>query len=114
MLHIFAILDDASVMNFRKKLQHNFPKMRGGGSKAVWNFSENSSVLEGVSVPKGQQYFTFRFKTLQNSWGASVVVVVVVEATVPVWKKSVDIVHICISAQKRSFSPKTNTVLDAL
>ena len=23
----------------------------GGGSKAVWNFSENSSVLEGVSVP---------------------------------------------------------------
>ena len=35
-----------------KKLQHNFPKMRGGGSKAVWNFSENSSVLEGVSVPR--------------------------------------------------------------
>ena len=25
-----------------KKMQHNFPKMRGG-SKAVWNFSENSS-----------------------------------------------------------------------
>ena len=23
-----------------------------GGSKAVWNFSENSSVLEGVGVPK--------------------------------------------------------------
>ena len=22
-----------------------------GGSKAVWNFSENSSVLEGVGVP---------------------------------------------------------------
>ena len=36
---------------FQKKLQHNFPKMRGGGSKAVWNFSENSSVLEGVSFP---------------------------------------------------------------
>ena len=51
MLQIFAIIDDTSVMNFRKKLQHNFPKMRGGGSKAVWNFSENSSVLEGVGVP---------------------------------------------------------------
>ena len=31
--------------------QYNFPKMRGG-SKAVWNFSENSSVLEGECVPK--------------------------------------------------------------
>ena len=52
MLQIFAIIDDTSVMNFRrKKLQHNFPKMRGGRSKAVWNFSENSSVLEGVGVP---------------------------------------------------------------
>ena len=53
MLQIFAIIDDTSVMNFRKKLQHNFPKMRGGGggSKAVWNFSENSSVLEGECVP---------------------------------------------------------------
>ena len=27
--------------------------MRGGGSKAVWIFSENSSVLVGLSVPKG-------------------------------------------------------------
>ena len=25
---------------------------RGGGSKAVWNFSENSSILEGEGVPK--------------------------------------------------------------
>ena len=30
---------------FRKKLQYNFPKMRGGGSKVIWNFSENSSYL---------------------------------------------------------------------
>ena len=30
MLQIFAIIDDTSVMNFRKKLQHNFPKMTGG------------------------------------------------------------------------------------
>ena len=34
-----------------KNLQYNFPKMRGGGSKAVWNFSENSSVLEEVGIP---------------------------------------------------------------
>ena len=38
-----------------KKLQYNFPKMRewvgGGRSKAVWNFSENSSVLVAWPVP---------------------------------------------------------------
>ena len=35
-----------------KKLQYNFPKKRGGGSKAVWNFSENSSDLVAWPVPK--------------------------------------------------------------
>ena len=35
-----------------KKAQHDFPKMRGGGAKAVWNFSKNSSVLEEVGFPK--------------------------------------------------------------
>ena len=54
MLQIFAIIDDTSVMNFRKNLQLNFLKMRGG-SKAVWNFSENSSVLEGVGFPKSDE-----------------------------------------------------------
>ena len=34
-----------------RKPQNNFPKMRGG-STAVWNFSENSSVLEALSFPK--------------------------------------------------------------
>ena len=34
-----------------KNLQYNFPKMRGGGPKAVWNFSENSFILEGKVVP---------------------------------------------------------------
>ena len=48
---IFAIIDDTSVMNFRKKLQHDFLEFGGGGSKAVWNFSENSSILEGKGVP---------------------------------------------------------------
>ena len=30
-LQIFAIIDNISVMNFRKKSQYNFPKMSGGG-----------------------------------------------------------------------------------
>ena len=30
-LQIFAIIDDTSVMNFRKNLQCNFPKNEGGG-----------------------------------------------------------------------------------
>ena len=50
MLQIFAIIDDTSDLNFGKNLQHNFPKMRGE-SKAVWNFFENSSVLEEVDIP---------------------------------------------------------------
>ena len=40
-----------SVMNFGENSQHDFPKMRGGESTAVWNFSENSSVLGGLSFP---------------------------------------------------------------
>ena len=38
--------------SFLKNPQYDFPKMRGGGSKAVWNFSENSSVLVGGGFPK--------------------------------------------------------------
>ena len=38
MLQIFAIIDDTSVMNFRKKLQHNFPKMRVGGQRPFGTF----------------------------------------------------------------------------
>ena len=38
-------------MNVGKKLQYDFLKMMGGGSKAVWNFSENSSVLELLGIP---------------------------------------------------------------
>ena len=34
-----------------RKAQCNFPKMRGG-SKAVWNFSENSSDLLTLPVPQ--------------------------------------------------------------
>ena len=61
MLQIFAILRGTSVMNFGKNPQHDFPKMRGGGSTAVWNFSENSSVLDRGSFPNGLRK---RFKKL--------------------------------------------------
>ena len=37
---------------FQKKLQFDFPENEGGGSKAVWNFSENSSILVSSPVPK--------------------------------------------------------------
>ena len=42
-------------MNFGKNLQYDILKMMGGGgwSKAVWNFSENSSDLGEVGFPKG-------------------------------------------------------------
>ena len=41
-----------------KNLHYNFLKMREGGSKAVWNFSENSSVLVPWPVPnQSHQYW---------------------------------------------------------
>ena len=43
-------------MNFGKNPQHDFPKMRGGGSTAIWNFSENSSVLVRTGFPKANYY----------------------------------------------------------
>ena len=47
-----------------KNLQYNFPKMRGrGGSKAVWNFSENSSILEGEGVPNLDRVLTHMVAT---------------------------------------------------
>ena len=50
-LQIFSIINGSSVMYSEKKAQYDFPNMRGGGSKAVWNFSQNSSVLETPSFP---------------------------------------------------------------
>ena len=48
-----CIVYETSFMNFGKKLQYDFLKMMGGGgwSKAVWNFSENSSVSELLGFP---------------------------------------------------------------
>ena len=50
-LQIVANIDDTSVMNFAKICNMIFRKW-GGVSKAVWNLSENSSVLEEVGFPK--------------------------------------------------------------
>ena len=36
-------------------MQHVVSENEGGGSKAVWNFSENSSVLELLDFPMVQQ-----------------------------------------------------------
>ena len=55
-LQIFAIKNGISVMNSGKKLQYDFPKRGGGESKAVWNFSENSSDLEMRGSPYWQMY----------------------------------------------------------
>ena len=42
---------------FCRKIRNDFPKMRGeGGSKAVWNFSENSSNLETWGFPYEEQH----------------------------------------------------------
>ena len=42
----------AATISIIKKLQYNFPKMKGGGgSKAIWNFSENSSDLVAPPFP---------------------------------------------------------------
>ena len=45
MVHILdlsAVLFEHEII---KELQHDFSENEGGGSKAVWNFSENSSIL---------------------------------------------------------------------
>ena len=46
--------------------QYDFPKMRGG-VKAVWNFSENSSVLVTPSVPKSDAGNSTEDKIYPNS-----------------------------------------------
>ena len=41
-----------ATISIMKKLQYNFPKMRGGESKVVWTFSKKSSDLVAGSFPK--------------------------------------------------------------
>ena len=47
MLQIFAIIDDTSVINFRKNLQHKFPKMRGGGQRPFGTFPKIHPFWKG-------------------------------------------------------------------
>ena len=44
-------------MKLKKKMPHDFRNMRGWGSKTVWNFFENSSVLASSLVPKRKQLY---------------------------------------------------------
>ena len=44
-----------------RHLQHNFPKMRGGESKAVWNFKDSSDLVAGF-FPK-QTCCSIRFSS---------------------------------------------------
>ena len=46
-LGLVAIIDDTSVMNFRKNLQHNFPKMRGGGQRPFGTFPKIHPFWKG-------------------------------------------------------------------
>ena len=48
-----------------QNLQYNFPKTRGGGSKAIWNFSEKTSVLVLPIVPKA----CLQSLSFQGHWG---------------------------------------------
>ena len=51
---IFAIIDDTSVMNFRKQLQHNFPKIhpfwKGKASLTINHWLESLDLWEGDLV----------------------------------------------------------------
>ena len=56
MLQILDLLTALLSDFFQKKTQYKFSKMRGrgwGGSEAVWNIFENSSVLETLPVSYG-------------------------------------------------------------
>ena len=50
MLQIFSEIHDRSIVYNGKNLQHKFLDWKWPPTP-LWNFSENSSVLEGVSVP---------------------------------------------------------------
>ena len=69
-----------------KKAQHDFPKMRGGGPKAVWNFSKNSSVLVAVGFPYLEQHFRCLDKPRLNwSWLFNEDLLACYDDTIPKW-----------------------------
>ena len=59
-LQIFAIIDDTSVMNFRKNLQCNFPKNEGGGQWPFGTFPKIHPFWKGkASLSACRPYFFF-------------------------------------------------------
>ena len=57
----------------RKKLQYSFPKMREGESKAVWNFSENSSDLVAPPFPSLTMQNCIKFIHVDGVWKRTIV-----------------------------------------
>ena len=56
MLHFFGKRESATGTDFPDKSATFFSENRGGGSEAVWKFSENLSNLVQVDVPKVSEY----------------------------------------------------------
>ena len=51
MLQIFAIIDYTLVMNFGKKLQYDFPQMRGGGVNGHLELFQKFIRFGGARLP---------------------------------------------------------------
>ena len=60
-------------IHYKKKLQYNFPKMRGGGWKAVWNSFENSSDLVAPPFPSLTMQNCIKFIHVDGVWKRTIV-----------------------------------------
>ena len=66
-LQIFAIIDDTSVMNFRKNLQYNFPKNEGGGQWPFGTFPKIHPFWKGkASLSINFNFYPLTSKHHQN------------------------------------------------
>ena len=70
---------------FSEKLCYQFPKTKGGGSKAVWNFFENPSVLVPRPVPKNLVSVFILKIHLSFNQGGSVAVFLLADTLVSEW-----------------------------
>ena len=81
--------------------------MRGrGGSKAVWNFSENSSILEGEGVPNSDSNLIIFVIYLGVGWGG------IRKAHVHLADRKWLLVLTLITPPRLSGAPPTRWVLD--
>ena len=62
-LQIFAIIDDTSVMNFRKNLQYNFPKNEGGGQWPFGTFPKIHPFWKGKASLRNRDLTFYDIKT---------------------------------------------------